>query len=214
MATLQQIIDFLNRKYPSHGESNANIVLDLDRIHKDVYMRLRRLSNDYKTHDIDTIADQRDYALPTTFKIEDVNKVEVSLDEDGTQWESYEYRGVADIDINGRYYGRAKDGKIFIIKDTRAITADNLIIRLYYFPRPVDLTTVSLAQVPELDVDYHDLLNFGIVQEMASQGHNPDIEIANYYQQKFDEKLQTIKSDISGKLSKAPLRIPQVKERW
>jgi len=214
LATLQGIINFLNRKYPNHGESNANIINDLDMIHKDIYLRLRRLSNNYDIYEFDTVADLLYYYIPVHMKIEDIEKVMVSIDILGTRFEAYSVRGLKDSLIFGRYYGRGADGTLFLMKDTKAITQTGLKVHLYYFARPTDLNPDNLTQVPDLDEDYHDLLKFGIVQEMASQGHNPDTEIANYYQQKFDEKFDRVKKDIESKLKKVSLKIPQVEERW
>jgi hypothetical protein len=214
LATLQEIINFLNRKYPSHGESNANIVLDLDMIHKDIYMQLRRLSNRYDIYEFNTVANQMYYTIPQNFRIEDIEKVMVSVDAQGTTFEEYRLRGLKDDNIDGRFYGRGADGTLFLVYDKKAINKTGLKVHLYYFVRPTDLDSSDLSQVPDLEEDYHDLLKFGIVQEIASQGHNPDIEIANYYQQKFEEKLMKVKSDIENKLQNAPLRIAQQKEWW
>ena len=214
LANLQQIIDFLNRKYPSHGESNANIVLDLEDLHKDIYMRLRRLSNKYDIYEIETVADQLYYELPEDMRIEDIEKVMVSEDAGGTSWRDFTYRGMGDTRIGGRYYGRGADGSLFLLQDRQPIQLNSLKVHLYYFKRPIDLDHDDLEQVPDLDEDYHDLLKFGIVQAMASQGHSPDIEIANYYQQKFDEKFTIIKNDIESKMLDAPMKIPQQREVW
>lgn len=214
MATLQSIINYLNRKYPNHGETNENIVEDLDMIHKEVFMDLTRLSNEYQIYEFNTVANQLYYTLPADIRIDDIEKVMVSLDAQGSDFEQHFIRGLKDDNIFGRFYGRGANNTIYLMYDKEPIDKSSLKVHLYYFPRPTDLDYNDLSQVPDLDTDYHDLLKFGIVQSLASQGHNPDIEIANYYQAKYDEKLFKVKNDIENKLNYTPLRIPQTKEWW
>ena len=223
LANLQQIIDFLNRKYPDHGETTANIILDIDDIHKDIYMRLRRLSNAYDIYEMETVANQLYYDISDTeFNVYNIEELKVSMDSSGKVFEGYKYRGSQDTRIYGRRWGRGADNTIFIMKDDNAVHISGLKIHIYYFKRPATLsfadknnvTEAELEQVPDLDEDYHDLLKFGIVQAIASQGHNPDIEIANYYQQKFDEKFAIVSKEIESRNLSSYIRIPQQREVW
>lgn len=214
MATLQDIIDFLNRKYPNHGELNANIIKDLQDIHLDIYLRLQRLSNLYEIEEIDTVADQLEYDLPEYIEVENIIELLVSTDEEGTNFEKYSYRGTRDSNPLGRYYGRAAEGKIFIRNDQKAIRFDDLKIKIKYYRTPEELTSTSLTQVPELDLKYHDLLKYRIVHEIASQGHNPNIDIANYWRSRYDEKMRTVMYDLETNNMTAYNRIPEQKERW
>jgi hypothetical protein len=214
LATLQGIIDYLNRKYPSHGESDANIVKDLQDLHVDIFMQLRRLINNFSIYQVSSVNNQLIYNLPTGIRMEDIFDVLVSTDTAGTIFEKYEYRGYQEDLIFGRYYGRASGETFYVMKDTAPLRADNLKIHLYYYPRPTPLDSSDLTQVPDLDEDYHDLLKFGIVQAIASQGHNPDIDIANYYQQKYDEKFANVKKHIDERLYFSNLNNAQQKEWW
>ena len=214
MATLQDIINFLNRKYPNHGESNANIVSDLDMIHKDIYLRLQRLSNEFDIKEIESVNNQMIYNLPDGIKMADIFALKVSIDTDETEYETYRYRGIGEVLTEGRYYGRSSNGTFYIVKNRVPLNQDGLKIHIYYYKKPAELDVDDLEQVPDLDEDYHDLLKFGIVQAIASQGHNPDIEIANYYQQKFDEKFAIVSKEIESRNLSSYIGIPQQREVW
>lgn len=222
MATLKDFIDFLDRKFPNHGETNGNIIKDIQDIHTDIFLRLKRLTNEFKTYEKETVAGQLHYTLPSQMRVENINEVLVSTDTIGTNFETYSYRGIEESNVYGRYYGRATNGLIFIKKNQEAIKTSGFKIHINYFPRPTDFvfvdednpTDTELLQVPELDTDFHDLLKFGIVQAMASQGSNPDADIANYWQQEFDEKMILVTREMQDRLLSSPLHISQVKERW
>jgi hypothetical protein len=72
----------------------------------------------------------------------------------------------------------------------------------------------SLIDVPNLNPDYHVLLKYALINSAASQGNNPDTEIADFYQRKFDERLKKIKDDISERYSQTPNQTAQAKEWW
>ena len=68
----------------------------------------------------------------------------------------------------------------------------------YYDRTPTTIAIANLSESPTLEADYHDLLVFALIQELASQGDNPDTEIADYYQRKYDEFLNDIKESITA----------------
>ena len=214
MATLQEIIDFLDRKLPNHGELDANIVLDLQDIHLDIYTRLQRLSNKYETYQKESVAEQLHYSLPDYIKIENIIEILVSTTTQGIDFDTYSYRGTEDYNAYGNFYGRATNGLIFIKKDLEALQTTGLKININYFRYPTTLTSVDLTQVPELDANYHELLKYRIVSEIAAQGHNPDVEIADYWRSRYDEKFRTVMSDIESNLQHAYTKSPEQRERW
>jgi hypothetical protein len=214
LASLQNIINFLNRKYPNHGESNANIVNDLQDIHLDIYLKMQRLSNTFEIEEIDSVANQLEYELPDEIKVENIIQLLVSTNTEGTEFDKYEYRGIADVNVYGRYFGRASEGKIFIRENGQALRFDDLTIKIYYYRVPEELTDDDLDQVPELDTRYHDLLKYKIIHEIASQGHNPNTDIANFWLGKYNEKMKTVMSDLENNLHHSYNKIPEQKERW
>lgn len=209
-----EIFAWVDRKYPNQ-ESTANKVIDLNQIHKEVYVRLKRLKHEYSTHEDITVADQLEYTLPTDCTIDNVIAIYVSSSTDvetSTDFDEYTYAGLKDTLDNGRYYTFSPSGKYLLGDYGEAISTAGLVIKILYFSTP---TTISEeANTPDLDTQYHMLLCYGMVQTLAAQGHNPDVEIADYYQAKFDEYFNAISDNLSDKFSSAPTNYNRVKEWW
>lgn len=68
----------------------------------------------------------------------------------------------------------------------------------YYDRPPTEITTLNLDESPTLEVNYHDLMVYALIQELASQGNNPDAEIADFYQVKYDEFFDEIKDSVKA----------------
>ena len=101
-----EIFAWVDRKYPN-SESTANKVIDLNEIHKEVYIRLKRLKHEYEEHEDLTVANQLEYTLPTDCTIDNIISVQVSDDADvttATEFTEYEYAGLKDYLDNGYYY--------------------------------------------------------------------------------------------------------------
>ena len=214
MPTVQQIIDFAERFYPK-GEliSDANKVSDLNAIQSDVFITLKKLKNDYTIHEFFTVADDPFYDLPSDARIEDIFKVEVSDDVLDLTTSEYNYAGIGDEVSIGNFYGRGTAGLMFLFNNGYPINITGLAVRLYYYARPTLLSSSILSAVPDLDVDYHDLLKFKLIQMMASQGHDPDFEVADHWQQEYDFKLGKIMQNLSERNNNAPLKRAEARER-
>lgn len=215
MATVQQIITYADRKFPNQ-DSSANKILDLDDIHKAIYVELARLKNDIEIVDGGTtVAGQLTYPLPANCTIDNIVSIKVSQSATitaSTEWYTHEYAGLNDDISSGTFYIRANSTEIGLIKDGEYIATSGLQIMFYYYKTPAAITLVT--DTPELDSDYHDLLKFGLIQTLASQGHNPDTEIADYYQKKYDEFMQNVVDSLSDRYNKAPSQNSQVIEYW
>ena len=209
-----EIFAWVDRKYPN-SESTANKVIDLNEIHKEVYIRLKRLKHEYEEHEDLTVANQLEYTLPTDCTIDNIISVQVSDDADvtsATEFTEYEYAGLKDYLDNGYYYTFSPDGKYLLSDLGEAVSTAGKVIKILYYETP---TAISAAgNTPELDSQYHMLLCYGMVQTLAAQGHNPDTEIADYYQRKFDEYFMQIETDLSDKFNSTPATYNQVKEWW
>lgn len=209
-----EIIAWVDRKYPNQ-ESTANKVIDLNQIHKEVYIRLKRLKHEYEEYEDLTVANQLEYTLPTDCTIDNIISIQVSESPDittSTTFNEYTYAGLKDTIDNGYHYTFSPDGKYLLSDYGDAIDTSGKLIKILYYETPVAITAAS--DTPELDSQYHMLLCYGLVQTLAAQGHNPDVEIADYYQQKFDEYFVTIENDLSDKFNSAPTNYNQVKEWW
>jgi len=214
MSAVQQIIDYADRKFPN-SETDANKIIDLDDLHKKAYVQIARLKNDYEIYETETIADQLTYSLPSNCTIDNIISIRVSQSTTitaSTIWDTYEYAGLNDKIDNGYFYGRATSSVVALTKLGLPIGTDGLSIRIFYYRTPVSLSAVT--DTPELDSDYHDLLKYGLIQTIAAQGHNPDTEIADYWQKKYDEFMEDVKESLGDRYNSAPSSYNQNEEWW
>jgi hypothetical protein len=100
--------------------------------------------------------------------------------------------------------------------DNTPIVTAGLTLRIWYYPSPAELASdeAGLAASPELDEDYHDLLIYALVNYLASIGDNPDTQVADYWQAKYDELMAKVKSDLINDYSARPTQSTQSKEWW
>lgn len=206
MSSLSQIITFLDRKCPDHGESNANICSDLNDLHNDIFIQLQRLMNHIEIYQAsDTIADQLSYTLPSNCRIEDILQIEVATDASDTDFDKFTYKGIMDENnLSGNYFGRYTDTTYWLMQDGEPISTSGLTVLIYHYKRPTQFDSSDLSVIPDLDPDYHDLLKFGIVQAMYEQGAHPNTELADYWQRKFEEKMIRVRNAIQDRYTNAP----------
>ena len=217
MPSVSQIISFVNRKYPN-AETDANKVSDLNDIHKRVYVKIAKLKNEYEIYETTTIANQLTYSLPSDCSIDNIIALKVSQSTTitaSTEWDEYEFAGLNDDTTTGYWYGDGGNNLIALLKDDLPISTAGLSIRLFYWKRPNALSSANMSATPELDEDYHDVLKFQLVSELASQGQSPDTEIADFWQRKADEFLAEVEENLKERYNKAPtVRYTTVREEW
>lgn len=200
MATLRQIVDYAKRKCPTL-ETDANLVSDLNDIHTELFIKLKRLSSQYEMYEDFTIADQPSYTLPTNCRIENITKIEIGVTSDNEDYEEYKYAPiVSDIEV-GNFYVQGTEGLYFLFQNELAIVESGRSIRIFYYPRPAQLSSSDMAVIPALDVDYHNYLKYRLIAEIASQGNNPRAQIADYWQRKADEFLADIMRSLSDRFN-------------
>lgn len=223
MSTCQEIIDWVNRKFPNHGETDANLLKDLNDIHKEVFTKISHIKNKQEIWSFQTVNDPPlpSYDLPDDCTIDLIVSVTVSKTVNPAtvdDYDTYEYAGINDYVSSGYYY---YDGgfnpdlgvyKIGLIANGDIIQTAGLEVRVYYNERPNILT--ALTDVPNLNSDYHTLLKYALIASTASQGNNPDTDIADFYQRKFDEFLRDIQDDISERYNTNPNQSNQCKVWW
>jgi len=214
MPTVQQIITYADRKYPN-SESDANKIIDLNDIHNNIFTIISRLKNDYETYETATIANQLTYTLPSKCQLSNIISIRVSASATittSTIWNEFEYAGFNEDVSRGYYWGRGLGNTIVLVENDLPLATAGLSIRITYYETPTQLSSVT--DTPELDDYYHSLLKFGLIQELASQGQNPDTDIADYWQSKYDEFLNEVKKDLSEKNNAAPIGSAQIEEWW
>lgn len=213
--TLQEIVNYANRKYPNQ-ETDANKVIDLNKLQLELYMEFNKMSNVTSLDATDvTVADQAEYDLPTGVKIEYVVRIEVETGDGTGEYDEYKYAGFDDNIENQKVFKRGStSAKYYLYDDELAINYADGTIRVYYYPRPTTLSAGTMTATPDLDELYHPLLCYGLIVELASQGHNPDVDMSNFYQARYDEYIGKVRSDIITKYATRGNERKQVRERW
>ena len=211
MATVAQIIEFANRKFPN-SETDSNKTADLNDIHNNVYLKIKRLKNDFDITESTTVANQATYTLPTGCKIENLVRVTVSKSETNVEFDTYDYAALNDDVKVGRYYVPVTDTVIALFDGGEPLKTSGLTIMFYYFAEPVQLS--STTQTPNLDPMYHNALKYALVAEIASQGRHPHTEIANYWQSRYDDFVREIEKDLTEKFNTAPVLSNRAVEHW
>ena len=214
--TLQEILNYVDRKKPN-SETNANKVIDLNKLQLEIFTKLNALTYNVSMATDTTVADQVEYDLPTNCRIENVRFIEVETEEDSGEYDKYLYDGPQETLLSyGKIFKRGSTNLKYSLLDEQDYlgTAD-LTIRVYYYPRPSLLSVGTLSAVPDLEVEYHNLLCYGLIVELCNQGNYPDVEMANYYQSKFDEFLGDVTSNLEdNNIGSGSRRVNEVKERW
>lgn len=219
MSTVQEILNYVDRKY-KNTVSTANKVADLNDILTDTFIKLKRVKleldvwEDITTSNIITGDVNVFYSLPPYAKISDIVKVNIASDDDATEYEEYRYSGIGDDITNGRYYGSIEMGSYWLLEDELPVEAAGRKIMIYYYKRPKALSVSALSEEPELESDYHSLLKYGLIVELANQGHHPDTEISDYWQKKYDETMVAVVKSLSDRNEDAPITIRECHERW
>lgn len=229
MSTVGEIIAWVARKYPNHGETNENLIKDLADIHKEVFTKISRVKNEREIWSFQTVlipTPDGPEPLPTYDLADDctidlITSVKVSKTPEPStpeDYDTYKYAGINDDITCGHYYydgGINPDtgvNMIGLVIDGDAVKVADLEVRVYYNKRPNELA--SLTDVPNINPDYHTLYKYALVSSVASQGNNPDTDIADFYQRKFDEFFKEIQEDISKRYNQTPNRISQAVEYW
>ena len=219
MATVQEIIDYAVLAYPRVEDiSDVNIIKILNKLLDEINNRLLRVRWEYDYTSTATVANQASYVLPADCKADNIIKVMVSQEDaddvdSNTVWDEFKYIGVLDdFDISDGNYYTCEDDLIYIFKNGLPLATSNLTFKLYYYREPSYL--VSVNETPEIEAKYHNLLIYGLIQNVACFGDNPEINIANYWQSKYDEEMAVALKNLQDKFDSAPLQTRQVLEYW
>lgn len=198
--TLQEIINYVDRKFPN-SETDANKIIDLNRIYSEVFLALRRLTNTYSVDTSDvTVADQAEYDLPSGVQIEDIIKLEVETSNGSGEYDTFEYAGLQDEILYRKVFMRGStSSKYYLYDDETALTTADRTIKISHYTRPETFSVGALGNTPAIDEEYHSLLCFGLIVELANQGDIPYEDTANYYQAKYDEFMRLAKRELEDR---------------
>lgn len=215
MPTAAQIITYARTVYPRATASiftDAFCLENLNDIHTEIFLILRRLTNNCTTDKtILTVADQAEYNLPSKCRVENIESLRLWLTND--YYEGFDIADAQTYTRIGRYYKYGTTGaKIELLVDDNPIKTTGLVVEIRYYPIP---TLISAAnQTPELDEQYHHLLKYKLINRLASIGEVIDIDLANAWQQEYDNALRIVREDLSRKKNKPITQIKNVYGGW
>lgn len=187
--TLAEILAKIKRYYPKAATwTDAEIVSVLNDEQREIFRELQ-LKNIYE---FETIANQWSYSLPTDCDIEFLEYVGLTKDSTITSDSDFQEYTYADLNesMTGYRYFDAMNGLIglYPMPDT---TGWN--IRLIYRKRPALMDSTDTSETPELKEDWHRILVYGAIIEIAGAGSNPDVTTVNNYAMKYNALMSDIK---------------------
>ncbi|MFA4834902.1 MAG: hypothetical protein WC749_02355 [Dehalococcoidia bacterium] len=130
------------------------------------------------------------YSLPTDARFDKLKAVMVS---DSTARSSTEHWAVyvpcgEDEELSGNQYFKAGGGVGVFPVPTTDDTGKGLLFKYEQVPTAYGSTT-DTTSVPDLDLDYVNIIGWKTKQRIARAGNNPDVELANNLQYEIDELI-------------------------
>jgi len=186
--TLAEILTKIKRYYPKAATwTDAEITSILNDEQREIFRELQIKD----IYEFNTVADQWSYSLPTNCEVEFLEYVGLTKDAVITSNSEFQEYTLADLNENmsGYRYFDAFNGLIglYPMPDT---TGWN--IRLIFKKRPALMNSSNTGETPELREDWHRILVYGAIAEIAGSGSNPDTTTANNYTQKYNELMGQI----------------------
>jgi len=206
MPTVQQLLTDIRTRLPaSTATFTDGVVIGWM---NDTQQEIYRYMASTELYEFDTIASQAIYTLPSNCAFDMIKSVQVSDSTviDGTEtYTTYEYAGPDDELTGNQYYDAL--GQIGLYP---APTSDGAgyNVKLTYEASPTQLSTNTLSTVPDINVEYQDILKWRALRDMAGSGNNPDMALAAYYQGLYNDIYRRIKTDYFKRKHRKP------KETW
>jgi hypothetical protein len=209
------IIQYIRDRYPKVNNTtnypDSLFITDLDLIHKEEYVKFKRLKNRYTTDStLTTVANQLEYTFPTNCVIENISGEQIYVTIDNQDY-IFEYAdGDQDISTGDYYRYGSTDAKFELLRDGKAIDTAGYTITIRYYPEPTAITLAT--QTPDLESKYHNLLIYRLFNRMAMLGENPDATIANVWQTEYNTAYEDIKKHFEANKSKTTTTITRIKD--
>lgn len=186
--TLSEILAKIKRYYPKAATwTDAEIVSILNDEQREIFRELQ-LKDIYE---FNTVADQWSYTLPTNCSVEFIEYVGLTEDATITSDSTFQEYTLADLNENmsGYKYFDAFNGLIglYPMPDTAGWS-----IRLIFRKRPALMDSTVLTTTPELSEDWHRILVYAAIVEIAGSGSNPDVATVNNFTAKYNELMGQI----------------------
>lgn len=170
--TLQEIIDEIAEKYP-HGLSNDSVIRKINQIQAELFRTTFKINTMWQD---DIIADVFAYALPCARS----SVIDVLVND--TEYIYQDVKKTAGVP----FYYFTDGNELGLYPTPKEDSAGGLTI--FYNRTPVKLTSSGMTSVPELDSDFHMLLVYGALVQIAENFN--DVAMVNNYTSKYNGLLE------------------------
>lgn len=168
--TLQEVLDEISEKYP-HGLTNDSVIRKINFLQGELF---RTICRETTTSYLDLIKDQGLYPID----IQKANLIDVLVDGD-----SYPYSEINSNAHSKFYY--VIDGQIGIYPLPKEDKTQGLLV--VHYKNPDKLTTGDLNKEPDFDTDFHKLLVYGVIIDIAENYR--DADMVNAFTSKYNGLL-------------------------
>ena len=168
-----------------------------------------------EVYEFDTIAGQALYTLPSDCAFDMIKSVQVSNSTtiDGEEgYTTYEYAG-SDDELKGSQYYDALNN-IGLYPEPSSDDGAGYSVKMTYEASPTQLSTNTLTTIPSINTEYHDILKFRVMKNIAQSGNAPDVELANNYQREEDAIMRKIGIDYYKRKQKLPRKTWNYQDGW
>lgn len=211
MATLGNLLDFINLAYP-----NSVATTDKINIVNDIQNYIFKYMSSSGVYCFDTVNGQYAYDLTDLgagFTFDLINDVMVAattgVPTTDTVFTSYEWAGPEQEMSAGHYYYNALgDLGLYPVPDNAYAS------RVYYEQRPIQFASSDTATEINLDPDYLGFIKNKAVATVARLGHYPDVDISNNYEQEAQEFERRLKMNRAKEKAKRPDKTWSYTEDW
>lgn len=213
MPTVQQLLtDVATRlQYSTNSFPDATVIGWMNDTQNEIWKWMSSTDQ----YQFSTIAGQALYTIPDDMRLDRIQSVQVSDSTviDGTEgYLTYVFAGQDDELVGNQYFDALGEIGLYPVPSTAAGTGHS--VKITYEPRPVQLSTSTLATVPSLDADYQDILKWRVLRDIARSGRDPDTDLANNYQADYDALFARIKLDYYKRKQAEPKRQLPYNDGW
>lgn len=190
--TLQEIINMADRKYPN-ALTTAQKVSILNEFQRQLFRTIYKKET-ATTWDI--VTDQ--YLYPLHFNKGKVIDITVK-GSDG--YNDYDYEANADSETDSPYYYLYENSIALYPTPTANVTAGLMVL---HYVEPNELLSSALTETPDFDKDFHMILVYGLLIEMAEDDQR--IDMVNGFTSKYNGLLEEFK-DANPEPELPPIRV-------
>jgi hypothetical protein len=183
MSTVQEILNKVKLFCPKASTWTDQSIIDL--FNDEMNEIFRELQSE-GIYEFETVQDLPFYTMANDMQIEFIRFVGITTDSTVTadsKYNEYDFADTNELMIGNRYYD-ALNGLIGIYP---VPTESGWNCKIIYGRRPNVLSASNLNDRPNIKEDWHRLLVYSAIIDIAGAGHNPDITMVNNYSAKYNE---------------------------